>query len=172
MAQALLELRQALAACFRDVQACAGCMRPPTPGWPGGHCCSGCTEQVFTEVEISALRLSGTKPRHLRLPRSDQKGCAFRGPRGCSLHPRHRPTLCVRYTCLELEAELGHAARRHRVAALQRELRVLFDQFAVAWAARREREQAAELEREVLAMCQPSAQHELNRLPEACGRQL
>jgi hypothetical protein len=65
---------------------------------------------------------------------------------------------------------LGHAAPRHRVAALQRELRVLFDQFAVAWAARRDREQAAKLEREVLAMFQPSVQQELNSQREPCGK--
>jgi hypothetical protein len=170
IAGTLLELRQTLSACFRNVRVCGGCVQPPTPGWPGGHCCSGRTEQLFTDLEISALRLSGTRYWHLRLPRSDQQGCVFRGPKGCSLHPRHRPTLCVRYTCLELEAELGQTAQRCKIRALQKELRILSEQFARVRVARRDRERALQMEREVLAMCRPGVRQTPTGDPEPCGK--
>ena len=84
--------------------------------------------------------------------------------------PRHLPTLCVRYTCLELEAELGQTARRHKIRALQKELRILFEQFARVRVARRDRERALQMEREVLAMCRPGVRQTPTGDPEPCGK--
>jgi hypothetical protein len=114
-------------------------------GWPGGHCCSGPTRNLFTDEELAALRLSGTTPGVLRLPRGAHSGCAFRGPLGCSLEAAHRPSLCVRYTCRDLEAELGRGSSRSAVRDLQRQLAAAFDRFVQARHGRLERETLAEL---------------------------
>jgi hypothetical protein len=113
--------------------------------WPGGHCCSGPTRNLFTDEELAALRLSGTTPGMLRLPRGAHSGCAFRGPHGCSLEAAHRPSLCVRYTCRDLETELEHGSSRSAVRDLQRQLGAGFERFVQARHARLEREEVAAL---------------------------
>ena len=113
--------------------------------WPGGHCCSGPTRNLFTDEELAALRLARTTPGVLRLPRGAHSGCAFRGPLGCSLDAAHRPSLCVRYTCRDLEAELGRGPSRSTVRDLQRQLAAAFDRFVQARRARLEHQQLAEL---------------------------
>ena len=109
LARDLRRLREELTDALRGVRACHGCARGrslPHGRWNGGHCCGGRTEDIFTDDELGALRLSGTTALQLSPPRSDHSGCAFRGPEGCSLDIADRPNLCVRYICRELEEEL------------------------------------------------------------------
>jgi hypothetical protein len=126
-AQDLRRLRERLSAAFGRIEACSHCVRPRSDEWPGGHCCSGTTATLFTDDEITALKLSGTKIADLRVPRSEQSGCAFRGRAGCSLQPAHRPCLCVRYTCRDLESELTRRGDRAAISGLQQELRIAFE---------------------------------------------
>jgi hypothetical protein len=142
----LRRLRAELATRLGEVASCRGCVRPPSVGWPGGHCCSGATEALFTDPELAALACSGTTPADLTGPRSAHRGCCFRGPAGCSLEPADRPTLCVRYTCPELERELERRGDVHELRRLQERLRVEFERFATLRSARFEDEQWAELE--------------------------
>lgn len=140
LARELRRVRERLARAFGDVTSCSGCAQAhpfPYGHWPGGHCCGGDTRNVFTDDEVAALALAGTTPGRLRAPRSDLAGCAFRGPGGCSLEARDRPSLCVRYTCRELETELSEGDDHAAIRALQSELRVLSERFA------RERERLA-----------------------------
>ncbi len=119
----LKALREALGSRFGPASACGSCTRPPSLEWPGGHCCSGNTEDLFTEDEAAALKLSGTKPRHLRSPHRTQNGCLFRGPKGCSLLPRHRPSLCIRYNCFDLQREIDMREDADEVNRLLEDLR-------------------------------------------------
>jgi hypothetical protein len=121
----LRRLRLALSAALAGVEACGGCARGhplPAGRWDGGHCCSGRTEEIFTDDEVAALRLAGTSPSHLVPPRSAHAGCAFRGPDGCSLDAEHRPSLCVRYLCRGLERELYARGDLAPIKALSAEL--------------------------------------------------
>jgi hypothetical protein len=78
----------------------------PNGRYSGGHCCGTHTTSVFTDEEVVTLRLSGTTPGRLLAPSTDHAGCAFRGPTGCALPAAHRPNICVRFVCIELEREL------------------------------------------------------------------
>ena len=111
LASELRRLRRALAAELEhaDVQSCHGCARGhplPAGRWAGGHCCGGNTLEIFSATEVAALKLAGTTPRDWKPPRDEHAGCAFRGHDGCSLPPEDRPTICLRYICLELREEL------------------------------------------------------------------
>lgn len=100
----------------------------PHGRWSGGHCCGGRTEEIFTDAELSALRLSGTTPARLTLPPpSDHAGCAFRGPERCSLEPEDRPVICAAYICRDLEAELRGRGVFGPIKALRAELRAAFE---------------------------------------------
>ena len=130
LARELHRLRGELMEALGDVQACAGCARGrslPHGRWSGGHCCGGRTEDLFTDDELAALRLTGTTVTRLTPPRSDHAGCAFRGPDGCSLEVADRPNLCVRFLCRELEGELS---RRGDLADVKKIARDLGDAFA------------------------------------------
>lgn len=129
IAEDLKRQRVALSAAFGEVDACGGCVRPQMDGWPGGHCCSGSTARLFTRDEIVALRLSGTTPAKLTLPSTPQLGCAFRGRSGCTLATAHRPSICVRYTCRELETELRRRGKFSDIAAKQQQLKHSFEEF-------------------------------------------
>ena len=122
-------LREKLGARFGPVEACARCVRPRSASWHGGHCCSGHTQDLFTDHELAALKLAGTTPAKLRAPRTRHAGCAFRGPKGCSLKVAHRPCLCVSYMCRELGRELDRRGDGLASAQLQEELRVGFERF-------------------------------------------
>jgi hypothetical protein len=139
LARDLLRLRKELTHALGAVSACSGCARGhslPHGRWNGGQCCGGRTEEIFTDDELGALRLSGTTPARLDPPRSDHAGCAFRGPTGCSLDVADRPNLCVRYICRELEAELLEHGTLTNVKKVARELGRTFDQFSRVRAAR------------------------------------
>ena len=138
-AKRLRALRQELAGALAGVRSCASCATGypfPHGRWDGGHCCGGRTDGVFTDDEVAALALGGTTPASLRLPSGDHAGCAFRGPTGCSLEPRDRPNVCVRYTCRGLEKELVARGDRKPIAALQEELRRELARFVASRAAR------------------------------------
>src|SRR5664280_2257676 len=122
-------LREELAARVGQVEACGHCVRPRSASWPGGHCCSGHTQNLFTDHELAALKLSGTTPDQLNPPRTEHAGCAFRGPRGCSLETAHRPCLCISYMCRELQSELDQRGDGPAIARLREELRVGFERF-------------------------------------------
>jgi hypothetical protein len=135
LAQELRELKPQVLAAFQGVGACGGGGQGrslPQGRWDGGFCCGGRTEGVFDEDETAALALGGTRPRHLRPPPGDHAGCAFRGPEGCSLDARDRPSLCVRFVCRELEGELRDRGDWARVRALTRRLESTFARFVKA----------------------------------------
>jgi hypothetical protein len=135
LAQELRELKPQVLAAFEGVQACGGCASGrslPHGRWDGGFCCGGRTEGVFDDGETAALALGGTRPRDLRGPEGDHAGCAFRGPEGCSLDARDRPTLCVRFVCRELEGELRASGDWARVRALTQRLDTTFARFVKA----------------------------------------
>lgn len=125
LAEELRSLRREMADALGEVRACHGCAKghpAPAGRWEGGHCCGGDTFRVFTGDEVAALKWAGTSAADLRPPAGDQAGCAFRGPTGCSLAPEHRPTICLRYVCMELRAELRSDPRWRRISELNRAL--------------------------------------------------
>ncbi len=130
LALRLRVLREEISAQVGEVKACAQCVRPRSANWPGGHCCSGDTRSLFTNTELAALRLSGTTSAQLKPPRAEHSGCAFRGPRGCSLETAHRPSLCVRYMCRELESEVAKRSDARVIAESREQLRVEFERFS------------------------------------------
>jgi hypothetical protein len=135
LARELRALKPQVLAAFEGVHACGGCAKGhsrPHGRWDGGFCCGGRTEGVFDEHEVAALALAGTHPRDLRGPGGDHAGCAFRGPEGCSLDARARPSLCVRFVCRELEGELRESGDWERVRALTRRLETTFAAFVKA----------------------------------------
>ena len=120
-ARELRALRERLSSAIGPVQACRGCARghpEPHGHWEGGHCCGARTEDLFNDDEIGALRLGGTRPGRLTPPAGDHAGCAFRGPRGCSLAAADRPNVCVRYVCPDLARELHARGDLPQVEAL------------------------------------------------------
>ena len=141
LAAEVMRLREALGAAFEGTTACAGCARgypPPHGRWPGGHCCGGPTDGVFTDDEVAALALGGVRGGELvpPPPGTDHAGCAFRGAGGCSLTARERPTVCAAYVCRDLARGLFDRGRLDEVEALAAELRRAFDAFraiAGAW---------------------------------------
>ena len=138
LAHELRRLREELTRLLDGVTSCSGCARGhslPHGRWSGGQCCGGHTDEIFTDHELAALRLSGTTPSRLAAPVSDHAGCAFRGPLGCSLDVADRPNLCVRYVCRELEAELAERGTLADVKKAARALGRAFDDFVRATSA-------------------------------------
>jgi hypothetical protein len=43
---------------------------------------------------------------HELAPAQEPAGCIFRGAKGCTLKPEHRPTMCLRYLCAAAQREL------------------------------------------------------------------
>ncbi len=142
----LRQLREELMARLGPVQSCAHCVRPRSVTWPGGFCCSGHTEALFTDHELAALRLAGTTAVALKPPRAAQAGCVFRGPKGCSLKVADRPCLCVRFVCSELRSELDRRGDSSAIDELQNELRLEFGRFVAQREKRLESNLFAELE--------------------------
>ncbi|HNK46908.1 MAG TPA: hypothetical protein PKL17_19140 [Pseudomonadota bacterium] len=135
----LLRLRKLLKAAIGEVQSCRTCAigHPPPHGhFAGGHCCGLQTEDAFNDDEIAALRLSGSLPRDLRLPRGDHAGCAFRGPTGCSLRVENQPNLCVRYLCPDLFREVYGRGDGAKIEALCDEMEAVYLRFIKLRAAR------------------------------------
>jgi hypothetical protein len=111
LAAELRTRRLAIADELRAVSSCRTCAtgQPwPRGGYDGGDCCSGVTAELFDDHELAALALGGTRPHDLVPPPGSDAhaGCAFRGPRGCTLEVEHRPGRCVHYLCDTLRREL------------------------------------------------------------------
>ncbi|MEZ4445387.1 MAG: hypothetical protein R3B72_40310 [Polyangiaceae bacterium] len=128
LARELRALRRSLHDALAALQGlpCSGCAfgHPlPEGRYAGGHCCGSDTLRIFTEPEVLALRLGGTRPRKLRPADGPHAGCAFRGATGCTLEPEDRPSICLRYVCPELHLELRGSPEGRRVLALAGALR-------------------------------------------------
>lgn len=122
----LRELRVEMSAAFEHVDACRSCAkgRPEPHGhWRGGACCGASTLDLFSQPEVASLKLAGISASDLTPPEGDHAGCAFRGEDGCSLSPEQRPSICVRYVCLELRAEVIEKPEWRRISELGAALR-------------------------------------------------
>jgi hypothetical protein len=131
-AERLRELRIAMSEALGSVEACHVCAKghpQPWGRWDGGHCCGGRTLDIWSPDEVAALKLGGTDIAKASAPRDDHAGCVFRGPTGCSLAAADRPTICVRYLCLDLRAELRARIDWQHVSAIASELRDTFRRF-------------------------------------------
>jgi hypothetical protein len=132
-------LRSEILTALDPVQACRTCAEgypPPNGRWPGGYCCGGVTEALFTEVEIVCLTLSGTRARHLRPKQGRQAGCLFRGPGGCSLSFEDRPNRCVSYLCNDLMRELARDDRLAQIEELCTALEQSLQRYGALYAVR------------------------------------
>ena len=128
----LRRLRETMSAALGRCDCCATCARgypPPHGRFEGGYCCGGGTDNVYSSDEIAALRLSGTRPHHLFAPQGDHAGCVFRGPRGCSLPPAHRPNICVYFLCSALTRELAARGELDQIEALCEQMHSLLRRF-------------------------------------------
>jgi hypothetical protein len=124
LAHDVRDRKLAVAAELHSIASCRTCATGapwPRGGYDGGDCCAGVTADLFDDNELSALAHAGTRPRDLTPPAGadTHAGCAFRGPRGCTLEVEHRPGRCVHYLCDTLRREL-HA--RGRLDAIELKL--------------------------------------------------
>jgi len=132
LASELRSKRRQMLVLIGEVESCKKCGRGyprPNGHWDGGYCCGGITENLFRQEELACLRASGTLPTHLRPPRGVHAGCVFRGPKGCSLAPEHRPNLCVRYACKMLREEYKQKGIAEEVRVLASSMQVAFQSF-------------------------------------------
>jgi len=111
LANDVLDRKRAVSAELRAVASCSTCATGapwPRGGYDGGDCCAGVTADLFDDNELAALAHAGTHARDLVAPAGADAhaGCAFRGPRGCTLDVEHRPGRCVHYVCDILRREL------------------------------------------------------------------
>lgn len=131
LASELRTLRIELSEALREVESCRSCATGhplPHGRWDGGHCCGGKTLEIFSSMEVAALKLAGGTVGEP--PTGDHAGCVFRGSTGCSLEPADRPTLCVRFVCSTLRTELKGRSDWARIAALGKRITDLFERFA------------------------------------------
>jgi hypothetical protein len=137
--------KRAVSAELDAVSSCRSCaVGAPWPrgAYDGGDCCAGVTADLFDDNELAALVHAGTRPRDLVAPRGADAhaGCAFRGPRGCTLDVAHRPGRCVHYLCDTLRRELHAGGKLDRVEARLAALNETMQRFTAVHAARRDRE--------------------------------
>jgi hypothetical protein len=138
-ARELVALRARMLAAIGPVESCGRCAKghpEPHGHWQGGHCCGTTTANVYGDDEVASLALTGTTAWRLRPPEGDFAGCSFRGPTGCSLDVADRPSLCVRYLCRDLEAELRDRGDLPEIKAIAREMVEAFARFSRAREAR------------------------------------
>ncbi|MBS1124077.1 MAG: uncharacterized protein H6Q90_6305, partial [Deltaproteobacteria bacterium] len=104
--------------------------------------CAGVTADLFDGNELAALAHAGTRPRDLTAPaRADaHAGCAFRGPRGCTLDVMHRPGRCVHYLCDTLRRELHARGQLDPVETKLAELNHAMQRFVAVHQARLDRD--------------------------------
>lgn len=145
LAGAVLARKLAVSEELRAVSSCRTCAtgQPwPRGHYDGGDCCSGVTADLFDDNELAALAHAGTRPGHLTPPRRDEghAGCAFRGPRGCTLEVAHRPGRCVHYLCDTLRRELFARGQLDAIEAKLAELSGAMQRFVAVYQARRDRE--------------------------------
>jgi hypothetical protein len=137
--------KRAVSAELTAVSSCRTCATGAP--WPrgahdGGDCCAGVTADLFDDNELAALAHAGTRPRDLVAPRGADAhaGCAFRGPRGCTLDVAHRPGRCVHYLCDTLRRELHADGKLDVVEARLAALNETMQRFTAVHTARRDRE--------------------------------
>lgn len=145
LALELRALRVEASQSFGQIEVCTSCVRACDPPWEGGDCCSGKTHDRFTEAELASLRASGASPRRIKHPGGPLNGCAFRGVKGCSLEPTHRPSVCLSYICRELEHELHHKGRLPVISGLSQRIAATHERFMAARDERLAQEQDAML---------------------------
>ena len=148
LAHEVLATKRAVSSELANVASCRSCATGapwPRGAYDGGDCCAGVTADLFDDNELAALAHAGTRVRDLVPPaRADvHGGCAFRGPRGCTLEVTHRPGRCVHYLCDTLRREL-HARDQldvveQRLAALNQTMQ----RFVAVHQARRDRDVVA-----------------------------
>lgn len=124
----------AVAAELHSISSCRTCATGqawPRGQYDGGDCCSGVTADLFDDNELAALAHAGTRPHDLVPPGGSDvhAGCAFRGPRGCTLDVMHRPARCVHYLCDTLRRELFKRGQLDAVEAKLAELHRAMQQF-------------------------------------------
>jgi len=144
LAEDMSRLRSQILEQMGPVKSCATCAQGcplPHGQWSGGFCCSGRTEEIFSEDELAGLKAVGVRISDLRPPRAEHAGCAFRGPLGCSLQPGHRPALCVIYICGDLSSELHTQGRFREIHSLVEELKDTFSRFCTLRAKRLQEEE-------------------------------
>lgn len=146
----VLALKRAISDALRNVSSCQSCatgLPAPHGMYAGGACCAGVTAELFDDRELSALALAGTRPSDLRPPAGGDlhAGCAFRGPRGCTLDVAHRPARCVLYVCSTLMRELHDAGQLDDIERMLAELRHEMTELIAEHSARVDREVLAPL---------------------------
>ena len=145
LARTVLARKLAVSDELRAVSSCRTCAtgQPwPRGHYDGGDCCSGVTADLFDGNELAALAHAGTRPRHLAPPDGSDghAGCAFRGPRGCTLEVTHRPGRCVHYLCDTLRRELHRHGQLDAIEAKLAELNRDMQRFVAVHQARLDRE--------------------------------
>jgi len=135
----------AVAAELHAVSSCRSCAAGepwPRGGYDGGDCCAGVTADLFDDRELAALAHAGTRPRDFTPPAGADAhaGCAFRGPRGCTLDVMHRPGRCVHYLCDTLRRELHARGQLDAVEAKLAELNRTMQRFVAVHQARLDRD--------------------------------
>ena len=131
----------AVSAELHAVSSCRSCATGepwPRGAYDGGDCCAGVTADLFDDNELAALAHAGTRPRDLVPPAGADAhaGCAFRGPRGCTLEVEHRPGRCVHYLCDTLRRELHARGQLDTVEAKLGDLNRTMQQFVAVHQAR------------------------------------
>ncbi len=115
---------------LRACESCAVGCDPPHGQWEGGFCCGGETANLFSDEELACLAACGVNTSDLvPPPTNDHAGCAFRGPRGCSLKMAKRPSVCLWYLCRDVSQELGYAGRGKQAGSRATELVQAFRAF-------------------------------------------
>ena len=150
LARAVHDKKLAVSAAIANVTSCSSCAKGapwPRGGYDGGDCCAGVTGDLFDDNELAALAHAGTQPQDLVAPAGSDThaGCAFRGPRGCTLELDHRPARCVHYVCDTLRRELHSRGRLDGVEASLAELNAEMQRFTAVHRARVDRDVLAPL---------------------------
>lgn len=132
----LVAARAAMSQAQGLLRACASCAigcEPPHGQWEGGFCCGGETANLFPDEELAVLAACGVGPGDLVPPTTEHHaGCAFRGPRGCTIEAEKRPCVCLWYLCRDVSQELGHAGRGKEAGARATELEQAFRDFVAS----------------------------------------
>lgn len=150
LARSVLVKKLAISAVLDAVSSCRSCAtgQPwPHGQYDGGSCCAGVTADLFDDSELAALVHAGTRPSDLTPPPGSDThaGCAFRGPRGCTLDVTHRPARCVHYLCDSLRRELHRRDQLDDVETKLAELNHEMQRFVAVHKTRLDREVLAPL---------------------------
>jgi len=146
LANKVLLGKRAVSAELAAVSSCRSC-EADGHAYTGGSCCGGVTAELFDDNEVAALAQSGTRPGDLTPPAGADLhlGCAFRGPRGCTLDVANRPGRCVLYICELLSRELHQGGKLDGVEGLIADLQRDMKAFIAAHKARTDRDVLAPL---------------------------